>query len=269
MLREEEKSTKQKILEGTFDFLIKNGLENATIRDICDHIGYSRGAVNRYYQHKKDLICAAAEYGLRRISDKVFTNFYNDASDVDNFFATCLNYIDEVKDELRFIYQVASSPVYGEMMHNSTFRFRHSYDDYARKLAEMSGGSFEDIQPIIYSFAATIVDYAIWQDREETQVQLNYLCKMLKKGMKQKVKGDTMAALDLFDNLQADVGCQYISDMRSGTYNELAKERMSKMDMHNIPLATLSDMAEYLYKEKVTFADYAEAESFFKLRIAG
>ncbi len=186
MLREDEKSTKQKILEGTFDFLIKNGLENATIRDICDHIGYSRGALTRYFEYKKDIICAAAEYGLKRISDKVFTNFYNDASDVDDFFGNCLNYIDEIKDELRFIYQVASSPVYGDRMHNSNSRFRHAYDEYARKLAKMSGGNFDEIKPIIYSFAAGIVDYAIWQDREETQEQLNYLCKMLKIGMKQK-----------------------------------------------------------------------------------
>ncbi len=186
MFREDEKTSKQKILEGTFDFLIKNGLENASIRDICDHIGYSRGGVTRHYEHKQDIICAAAEYGLKRISDKVFTNFYKDASDVDKFFNTCLNYIDEVKDELRFIYQIASSPVYGDMMHNSTFRFRHSYDEYARKLAEISGGNYDDIQPIIYAFAATIVDYAIWQDREETQIQLNYLCKMLKLGMRKK-----------------------------------------------------------------------------------
>ncbi len=181
----DEKSTKQKILEGTFDFLIKNGLENATIRDICEHIGYSRGAVTRYYEYKKDMICAAAEYGLRRISGKVFSNFYSDASDVDKFFYTCLIYIDEVKNELRFIYQVASSPVYGDIMHNSNSRFRNAYDDYARKLADMSGGSFEEIKPIIYSFAATIVDYAIWQDREETQVQLDYICKQLKKAMYQ------------------------------------------------------------------------------------
>ncbi len=185
MLVGNEISTKQKILEGTFDFLIKNGLENATIRDICNHIGYSRGAATRYYVHKKDIICAAAEYGLRRISGKVFSNFYKDASDVDVFFADCLNYIDEVKGELRFIYQVASSPIYGEIMHNSTFRFRHNYDDYARKLADLSGGNFDDIQPIIYSFAATVVDYAIWQDREETQIQLNYICKQLKKAMHQ------------------------------------------------------------------------------------
>ncbi len=183
MFNEEAKSTKQQVLEGTFDYLIKNGLENASFGNICNHIGLSRGAITYHYANKEDLLCAAAEYGLKCISDKVFKNFYNDASDIDNFFDTCLDYIDEVKNELRFIYQVASSPVYGERMHNSNFRFRRSYDDYARKLAEMSGGNFDDIQPIIYSFAATVVDYAIWQDREETQIQLKYLCKMLKLAM--------------------------------------------------------------------------------------
>ncbi len=180
----EGRNTKQEVLEGTFDYLIKNGLENASFGNICKHTGLSTGAITYHYAYKDDLICAAAEYGLKCISDRVFKNFYNDASDIDHFFDTCLNYIDEVKKELRFIYQVASSPVYGERMHNSNSRFRHAYDDYAKKLAEMSGGSFDDIKPIIYSFASTIVDYAIWQDREETQIQLRYFCKMLKLGMK-------------------------------------------------------------------------------------
>ncbi len=188
MFNEGVKDTKQKILEGTFDYLIKNGLENASIRNICNHTGFAKGTITHYYYKKDDMICAAAEYGLKCISDKIFKNFYNDASDIDGFFNTCLDYIDNVKNELRFIYQVASSPVYGERIHNSNFRFRHSYDDYARKLADMSGGSFDDIQPIIYSFAATVIDYAIWQDRKETQIQLNYLCKMLKRGMNQQVR---------------------------------------------------------------------------------
>ncbi len=187
MLDEKSNKTKQKILEGTFDYLIKNGLENASIRNICKHTGFSKGAVTYYFNKKDDMICAAAEHGLKCISDRIFKYFYNDASDVDNFFSSCLDYIDDVKNELRFVYQVASSPAYGDIMHNSKYRFRTAYDEYAKKLANISGGSFDDIQPIIYSFAATIVDYAIWQDRKETQIQLNYLCKMLKMGMQKEV----------------------------------------------------------------------------------
>ncbi len=194
MFDEEVKSTKQRILEGTFDYLIKHGLENASIRNICNHTGFAKGTITHYFYRKDDMICAAAEHGLKCISDRIFKNFYNDASDIDRFFNTCLEYIDEVKKELRFIYQVASSPVYGEIMHNSKYRFRHAYDDYARKLADMSGGSFDDIQPVIYSFAATIVDYAIWQDKVETQEQLNYLCKILKFGMRKETK-------DFFNNV--------------------------------------------------------------------
>ncbi len=225
MFNAEVKSTKQQILEGTFDYLIKNGLENASIRNVCKHTGFSKGAITYHYAKKDDMICAAAEYGLECISDRIFKHFQSDVSDIDGFFNTCLTYIDEVKNELRFIYQVASSPVYGDRMHNSNSRFRNAYDEYARKLAKMSGGDFDEIKPIIYSFAASVIDYAIWQDRKETQAQLNYLCKMLKRGMK-------------------------------------------TMDMENVPLSTLSDMAEYLYKEKITFTNYEGAESFFKLGIA-
>ncbi len=182
----EEKNTKKQVLEGTFDYLIKNGLENASFGNICKHTDLSRGAITYHYAYKDDLLCAAAEYGLKCISDKVFKNFYKDSSDIEKFFNTCLEYIDDVKKELRFIYQVASSPVYGERMHNSNSRFRSTYNEYAKKLTELSGGDYDEIRPIIYAFASTIVDYAIWQDREETQIQLDYYCKKLKIAMTAK-----------------------------------------------------------------------------------
>ncbi len=177
------RDNKRSILEKTYEYLVEKGLENATIRDICDFTGFAQGSIYYWYKNKDELICAAAEHGLKCISDKIFRNFYTDASDMDGFFNNCLIYIDEVKKELRFIYQVASSPVYGEIMHNSNSRFRSEYNEYARKLTELSDGDYDEIRPIIYAFASTIVDYAIWQDREETQIQLDYYCKKLKMAM--------------------------------------------------------------------------------------
>ncbi|MDO4609028.1 MAG: TetR/AcrR family transcriptional regulator [Clostridia bacterium] len=182
--------TKQQILEGTFAYLVRCGLENFSIRDLVKQISITEGTIYYWYKNKDELICMAAEYGLRRISDRIFRNFYRDCPDIEKFFNTCLIYIDEVKKDLRFIYQVASSPVYGEILHNSNSRFRSTYNEYAKKLTELSNGDYNEIRPIIYSFASTIVDYAIWQDSEETQIQLDYYCKKLKIAM--NIKEDTI-----------------------------------------------------------------------------
>ncbi len=175
--------TKQHILEGSFAYFVECGLENSNIRDLVKHIKITEGTVYYWYKNKDELICAAAEYGLAKMSDDIFNYFYENVTNVDKFFDECLNSIDYVKKELRFIYQMASSPNYGEIMRESTNRFVYAYDKYAHRLADLSGCDIEEIKPIIHIFAASVVDYAVWQNRNETTIQLNYIRKLLKRAL--------------------------------------------------------------------------------------
>ena len=69
--------------------------------------------------------------------------------------------------------------------------------------------------------------------------------------------------MDLFEELKSRVGCQYISDLRFGTDNELAKSIMKKIDLADYSLSELNDMAEYLYQKTVNFETLEETEKFF------
>jgi len=69
--------------------------------------------------------------------------------------------------------------------------------------------------------------------------------------------------MDLFEELKNRIGCQYISDLRFGTDNELAKEVMKKTDIADYSLTELKDMAEYLYQKTVKFESLEEAAKFF------
>lgn len=86
MFNEEGKSTKQQILEGTFDYLIKNGLENASFRNICKHTGFAKGTITHHYASKEIMLCSAAEYGLKKMSDEIFDYFFKNIYNIDNFF---------------------------------------------------------------------------------------------------------------------------------------------------------------------------------------
>ena len=69
--------------------------------------------------------------------------------------------------------------------------------------------------------------------------------------------------MDLFEELKSRIGCQYISDLRFGTDNELAKSIMRKIDVADYSLSELNDMAEYLYQKAVNFETFEEATKFF------
>ncbi len=178
--------TKQQILEGTFAYLVECGLESFRIKDLVNRIQITEGTIYYWYKNRDELVCDAAEYGLKKMSDDIFSYFFKNITRMDDFFDDCLKSIDYAKKELRFIYQMAASPIYGDSLRNSTNHFVRAYDEYAGKLAELSGGDIEEIQPIVYLFAACVVDYAVWQNSTETQIQLNYIRKLLKRALSAK-----------------------------------------------------------------------------------
>ncbi len=69
--------------------------------------------------------------------------------------------------------------------------------------------------------------------------------------------------MDLFETLKDKIGCEYISDFRFSTGNQLAKLIMRKIDVADYSLSELNDMAEYLYQKTVNFDTLEEAANFF------
>ena len=62
----------EEILERTFSFLVKHGLENITIRELCRGTGLAQGTLYYWFEDKTNIICESTEYGLRRVTDDIF-----------------------------------------------------------------------------------------------------------------------------------------------------------------------------------------------------
>lgn len=69
--------------------------------------------------------------------------------------------------------------------------------------------------------------------------------------------------MDLFETMRVLVGADFISDLWTTPYRELAREEICQMDLQTVELQDLRDMAGYLYGEKVAFQSTSEAETFF------
>ena len=111
-----QKVDEKAVLENVFSFLVKQGLESASIREICKGTGIAQGSLYYWFDDKTTIICEATEYGLKKVTDEIFEYVFSSVDDLKGFFENCLDRISEYKEELRFIYQIVASPKYGERL---------------------------------------------------------------------------------------------------------------------------------------------------------
>ena len=171
-----EMSDKRKaIIATTWDYLLKTGLGNASVGELCKETKLAQSSLYYWFENKDDIWIAAGKYGLSKVVDALFTFTLNHTDDVRGYFDTLLNEVEKYKYELRLALQITTSPVFGERMRNKARDFRLWYEKYAGELIKIFGCTYEQAETFIYSIIAFVIDYAIWDDRDKTQMLLENL----------------------------------------------------------------------------------------------
>ena len=68
---------------------------------------------------------------------------------------------------------------------------------------------------------------------------------------------------DLFETLREETGCEYISDLKYGIFNKMAKKFLSGIQTERWDLAVLSDAAKYIFAVDIDFETAEQAKRFF------
>ena len=167
-----------------FPYLVERGLENITIREVCRGTGIVQGTLYYWFKDKTGIVCEAAQYGLKTVTDEIFEYVFASLNDLKGFFANCLDEISKYKKELRFIYQLASSPVYGEKIRKTGKDFNFIYDKYTHRLSLLLDCDEQTLKPLVYLFISAVLDYVIWDEKEKSQLELNFIYSALPEIMK-------------------------------------------------------------------------------------
>ena len=175
------KDVEKEFLEPSFNYLVKSGLENTSVRDLCKAMGVSSGSVYYWFEDKDDVYIKAVKYGITRVADELFKVAFDKMQNPKLFFDTFLEEIDKYKLELRLIFQVTTSPVYGDRMREKAEDFKLAYEKYIEKLAVMLGCEPELLTPVIYMLISILVDYVVWEDCEVSKLQLEDLYETMKR----------------------------------------------------------------------------------------
>lgn len=171
---------KRSLLKSTFDYLTEEGLDNVSLRDLLKKTGVSQSCVYYWFEGKEDLFIDAVEWGLTDVTDRIFSYAFNNLHDLRQFFDTCLDTIGQYQKPLRLIYQAASSTVYGPRVRKKAKRFDDVYSDYALRLSDEIGYSYEELLPLVHMFVAVVLDYAVWDNREKATYQIECLYGLVK-----------------------------------------------------------------------------------------
>ena len=171
-----EMSDKRKaIIATTWDYLLKTGLGNASVGELCKETKLAQSSLYYWFENKDDIWIAAGRYGLSKVVDALFTFTLNHTDDVRYYFDTLLSEVEKYKYELRLAIQITTSPVFGERMREKSKDFRLLYERYAEKLMGVFGCTHSQAEYFIYTIIASVIDYAIWDDSEKTQMLLENL----------------------------------------------------------------------------------------------
>lgn len=175
-----KRDIKSEFIKSSFEYLVKCGLENTSVRDLCRETKISSGSMYYWFSGKDDIYISAAKYGVGYVVEEIFKYIFKTMNDIDLFFDNFIEEVDKYKAELRLVFQITTSPVFGTRMRERAEEFKPVYEDYIGRLAGFLGCGSEKMAPIIYMLISVVVDYVTWEDTPVTKMQLEFLKQNLK-----------------------------------------------------------------------------------------
>lgn len=162
------------LLETCFEVFCKNGLENTGLKMLADACGVTNGALLYYFGSKDGIIIEATAHCMAKVEDDFMANAPTSFADIERFLREMPYLTAKLHGaKYRFMYQVYASPKYRE--HGKTFfgGVNIRYRKYAELLSGKLGMPADFIQGMTYLFVRACVHYALFEDEEYLQLQLN------------------------------------------------------------------------------------------------
>lgn len=168
-----DKDIKIEIMDKCFAYLVRKGLDKASIKNLCQETGISSGSIYYWFKDKDEVILETSEYGLNMIAERLYSYAYTHIQNIKEVINGFPYELMKYKNELRFIYQVTMSNQYGDKMRLAADKLNLIYDAFSIKLAEKLNCTYEQCQPFVYLFISTVLDYIVWDDQRKIEKELN------------------------------------------------------------------------------------------------
>lgn len=166
---------KTEIIALVWEYLLKTGLTHASVGDLCREMKISQSSLYYWFENKDDIWISAGKYGISRVVDSLFEYTFSHTNTIREYFDTLLSEVEKYKYDLRLAIQITTSPIYGQRMRDKARDFRLMYEKYGVELIQIFHCTPLQAEIFIYSIIAFVIDYAIWDDPDKTQMLLENL----------------------------------------------------------------------------------------------
>lgn len=163
-----------------FDCMVANGIEKTSMRNFSEASGLSISSIYYRFEDKDELIMETAYWGLGTIVKEIFWIAVLKIENYDELFSSVFKNIELRKNRLRLIYQLATSPMYGERFLKKSYHIADIYDAYIEMMAKRLKCSPKDVEPYVRLFIAATREYILWGDSALANQQFTFIYEALK-----------------------------------------------------------------------------------------
>lgn len=172
---------KIQLLERCFDAFCEGGLENTSLQKLAEACGVTNGALVYYFQTKDNIVIQSTAHCMAKVEDDFMAKAPTSFEDIERFLREMPYLTAKLHGaKYRFMYQVYSSPKYREYGKKFFEGVNVRYHAYAELLSHKLGMPVDFIQGMIYIFVRASVHYAMFEDEEYLNLELNAIRTSLK-----------------------------------------------------------------------------------------
>lgn len=161
-------------LETCFDTFCEHGLENTSMKMLADACGVANGNLVYYFGTKDNIIIEATAHCMAKVENDFMAQAPTSFADIERFLQEMPYLTAKLHGaKYRFMYQVYASPKYREYGKEFFKGVNIRYHNYAELLSGKLGMPTDFIQGMTYLFVRACVHYALFEDEDYLQLQLN------------------------------------------------------------------------------------------------
>lgn len=176
MFSDEQKEQKKiQMLEKCFELFVKKGLENTSVNDLAEHCGLHKATIYSYFKSKDEIVLESAKLYMEKLENKLYRHVTKLRPTIKEALKDGFRVFSDEKNNLRYIYQVISSPKYGEISRETLKKVYNKYLDYSDVIADLYRLNKKDFRPYYLLLVGSLHDFCLWDNVEVVEEKLDFI----------------------------------------------------------------------------------------------
>lgn len=175
----EREIKKDVVLSKCFNCLTEKGIESVTVKDFSEATGMASSSIYYWFEDKDEIVLDAVEWGLDECVKIIFDYAFEHTDDLIQLCKGIKELAQENKKQFRLIFQVATSPQYGESVRKFSDKLDIEYERYTKTLSEKLRLDFNTLYPFVSLFISVFIDCVIWDSWDKFDIKTNAVLKIL------------------------------------------------------------------------------------------